>query len=91
MKTISITDLKSQQDTATLIHVLPKEHFEREHLPGALNACVYETVFPSKVAELIPAKSTAIIVYGDGGPSYVDPARLAGVALLPTENCPLPR
>lgn len=69
MKTISLSELQSQQPAATLIHVLPEDHFEREHLPGAINACVYETIFPSKVAELIPDKSTAIIVYGAGGDS----------------------
>ncbi len=69
MKTISITELKTQQATATLIHVLPEEHFECEHLPGAINACVYETIFVSKVAELVPDKTTPLIVYGAGGDS----------------------
>lgn len=69
MKTISLAEFQSQQAPATLLHVLPEEHFEREHLPRALNACVYETIFTSKVAELIPDKSTAIIVYGAGGDS----------------------
>lgn len=69
MKTISLTELQAQKDTATLIHVLPEEHFACEHLPRAINACVYETIFVSKVAELIPDKSTDIIVYGAGGDS----------------------
>lgn len=69
MKTLSLTELQAQKNTATLIHVLPEEHFACEHLPGAVNACVYETIFPSKVAELVPDKSTAIIVYGAGGDS----------------------
>lgn len=69
MKTLSITELQARQDSAALIHVLPEEHFECQHLPRALNACVYETIFPSKVAELVPDKSTAIIVYGAGGDS----------------------
>ncbi|MCF7789228.1 MAG: YceI family protein [Prosthecobacter sp.] len=69
MKTISITELKSLQEAATLLHVLPEDHFEREHLPRALNACVYETIFPSKVAELVPDKTSSVIVYGAGGDS----------------------
>ena len=69
MKTIFLTELKSLKDTATLIHVLPEEHFACEHLPGAINACVYETIFLSKVAELVPDKSTPVIVYGAGGDS----------------------
>ncbi|MFZ2278949.1 MAG: YceI family protein [Prosthecobacter sp.] len=69
MKTLSITELQAQKNTATLIHVLPEEHFACAHLPGAINACVYETIFPSKVAELIPDKNAPLIVYGAGGDS----------------------
>ena len=69
MKTLSITELQAQRDTATLIHVLPEDHFECEHLPGAVNACVYEMVFLAKVAELVPDKTSPVIVYGAGGDS----------------------
>jgi polyisoprenoid-binding protein YceI len=69
MKTLSITELQAQKNTATLIHVLPEEHFECQHLPGASNACVYEMVFLSKVAELVPDKTSSVIVYGAGGDS----------------------
>jgi len=69
MKAISITELQALKNTATLIHVLPEEHFECEHLPGAVSVCVYETIFLSKVAELVPDKSTPVIVYGAGGDS----------------------
>ena len=69
MKTITATELKTLQADATLIHVLPEEHFAQQHLQGAANACVYEIVFLTKVAELVPDKSSAIIVYGAGAPS----------------------
>jgi polyisoprenoid-binding protein YceI/rhodanese-related sulfurtransferase len=69
MKTIKAAELKALAGSATLIHVLSKEHFAQQHLPGAVNACVYEMVFLSKVAELVPDKSAAIIVYGAGDPS----------------------
>jgi polyisoprenoid-binding protein YceI/rhodanese-related sulfurtransferase len=69
MKTITAVELKALADSATLIHVLPEEHFAQQHLPGAVNACVYEMIFLSKVAELVPDKSAAIIVYGAGAPS----------------------
>ena len=69
MKTITAAELKALAGSATLIHVLPEEHFAQQHLPGAVNACVYEMVFLSKVAELVPDKSAAIIVYGAGAPS----------------------
>jgi len=69
MKTITAAELKALAGSATLIHVLPEEHFAQQHLPGAVNACVYEMVFLSKVAELVADKSAAIIVYGAGAPS----------------------
>jgi len=69
MKTLSITELQAQKNTATLIHVLPEDHFECEHLPGAVNACVYEMVFLTKVAVLVPDKTSPVIVYGAGGDS----------------------
>ncbi len=69
MKTISALELTALQAHATLIHVLPEEHFAQQHLPGAVNACVYKMVFLTKVAELVPDKSSAIIVYGAGAPS----------------------
>jgi len=54
---------------ATLIHVLPEEHFERERLPGAVNASVYEMAFVAKVRERVPELGAPIIVYGAGGES----------------------
>jgi len=69
MKTITAAELKTLQGSVTLIHVLPEEHFTQQHLPGAVNACVYEMVFLTKVAELVPDKSSPIIVYGAGAPS----------------------
>lgn len=51
-----------------LLHVLPPECFERAHLPGSLNACVYETAFLSQVQTLVPDPATPLVVYGDGCP-----------------------
>lgn len=69
MKTITATELRALKDAAVLIHVLPEEHYACGHLPGAVNACVYEMVFVDRVAELVPDKSAAVIVYGAGGGS----------------------
>lgn len=80
MKTITTAELKSLLDTKAsviLLHVLPEEHFAQQHLPGAVNACVYEMVFLPKVTELMPDKSAAIIVYGAGDPS-LDSSTAAG-------------
>lgn len=72
MKTITTPELKALLDAkaaVTLLHVLPEEHFTQQHLPGAVNACVYETVFLTNVAELVPDSAAQIIVYGAGEPS----------------------
>ena len=55
-----------------------------------MNACVCEVIFLSKVAELVPDKGAAIIVYGAGGESLdavtaadkVEKASFANVAVF---------
>jgi polyisoprenoid-binding protein YceI/rhodanese-related sulfurtransferase len=59
--------LKSWLDegrTLTILDTLPPEYFARRHLPGAMNACVYEVVFPERLAELLPDKAATVVVYG---------------------------
>ena len=64
-----LKDLIDAGEPISLLHVLPPEHFEQQHLPGAANACVYEMAFLSAVTELVPNKSSSIVVYGAGDPS----------------------
>jgi polyisoprenoid-binding protein YceI/rhodanese-related sulfurtransferase len=69
MKTHTAHEVKAvieAESSITLLHVLPEEHFDQQHLPGAVNACVYEMVFLSSVAERVPDKASPIIVYGAG-------------------------
>lgn len=47
-----------------LIHVLPADHFEQAHLPGALQASVYEVSFLDQIKEIVPSKKKTIVVYG---------------------------
>ncbi len=47
-----------------LIDVLPSDYFNSRHIPGARNACVYETGFIGKIAEMTSDKSFRVIVYG---------------------------
>jgi len=69
MKTLTSSEVQSRAGKATLIHLLPEEHYRCAHLPGAVNACVYEMVFLEKVAEVVKDKAAPIIVYGGGGGS----------------------
>jgi polyisoprenoid-binding protein YceI/rhodanese-related sulfurtransferase len=55
--------IKEQQHT--LIHVLPKEHYEHFHLENAINICVYETSFIQSVQDLHLRDEDVIIVYGE--------------------------
>lgn len=49
----------------TLIHVLPKEHYEKLHLQGAINICVYEVSFLHHVKKLDLPLDAPLIFYGD--------------------------
>jgi polyisoprenoid-binding protein YceI len=65
---------------AVLVNVLPDEAFLREHLPGSVNACVYEMAFISRMHELAPVPTTPVIVYGAGSGSLDASAAAAKLA-----------
>jgi len=52
-----------------LVDTLTADHFAKVHLPGALNACVFEVVFPVKIQELVKDRAQRVIVYGSSGAS----------------------
>lgn len=69
---MTLTELQERlaaEPHPVLLHVLPEEIFAAKRLAGSLNACVYETVFPDRVKELVPDPATPLIVYGAGGGS----------------------
>jgi rhodanese-related sulfurtransferase/polyisoprenoid-binding protein YceI len=47
-----------------ILDTLPNDRFEKAHLPGAQNACVFEVTFLDQVASLVTDKKTPIVVYG---------------------------
>lgn len=49
-----------------LIDVLSEDSYNAEHLPGAVNLCVYETAFLDKAKEQYPDLDTPLTVYGCG-------------------------
>ncbi len=49
-----------------LVDVLPKEQYERQHIPGSKSACVFETVFLDRMAGVAPDKSKPVLIYGAG-------------------------
>lgn len=49
-----------------IVDVLPAEEFLSGHLPGAVNACVFNMTFLEDVAEFAPDRSSELVVYGVG-------------------------
>ena len=52
-----------------LVDVLKEDHFNKAHLPGAINACVFEVLFIENVNKMVPDKNKVIIVYGSSSKS----------------------
>ena len=68
MATVGCEELKTRmQEGVVLLDVLTHEEYARRHLPGALNACIYEIAFPDAVEKLLPDRSTPIVVYDATG------------------------
>ena len=51
----------------SLIDVLLPEDFACRRIAGAGNACVYEMVFLERIAECVPDRDRAVVVYDDSG------------------------
>jgi polyisoprenoid-binding protein YceI len=54
-----MTDISS-----ALIDILSSESFAAEHLPGAVNICVYETAFIDKIRAAFPDTTILLTIYG---------------------------
>jgi polyisoprenoid-binding protein YceI len=63
-----------------LVDLLSEESFTAEHLPGAVNFCVYETAFTDKIRTAFPDRTILLTVYG-----LNDSTLEAGVALKKLE------
>ena len=54
-----------------LIDTLPGDHFAAAHLPGAVNACVYEVTFPQQIEAIVRDLDAPVVLYG-AGPGSMD-------------------
>ncbi len=63
-------DKMSQKPDLIIIDTLPKELFEKRHLPGAQNACVFQVVFPSEVEAIVPDRDREVVLYGSSRASH---------------------
>lgn len=67
--TVSTEKLKASLGGAgapVLVDTLPGDHFERTHLPGAVNACVYEVTFPDQIKAIARDLDAPVVLYGAG-------------------------
>lgn len=55
-----------EDGSATLVEALPQEHYDKEHLPGALN--LPHDQVDELAATVLPDKHAAVIVYCANGP-----------------------
>jgi rhodanese-related sulfurtransferase len=56
-----------ESGSITLIDVMLPEDFAAMHIPGAMNACVYEMAYLDRVTECVTDRNQAIVVYDDSG------------------------
>lgn len=66
MKTVNAKQMDEKfccNDNAVVIDVLPKEYFDREHIPGAINIPVESKDFIDRVAKKTKSKAQEIAVY----------------------------
>lgn len=65
-----LSDRMNRKADLVIIDTLPKDLFERRHLPGAKNACVFQVVFRSEVEEMVPDRDREIVLYGSSIASH---------------------
>jgi rhodanese-related sulfurtransferase len=67
--TITVDELQKliASGSVSLIDVMLPEDFACRHIAGAGNACVYEMVFLERIAECVPDRDRAVVVYDDSG------------------------
>jgi len=63
-------DKVSRKNDLIIIDTLPKELFDKRHLPGARNACVFQVAFPSEVEAIVADRDREVVLYGSGRASH---------------------
>lgn len=66
VKTLYSAEEVEELEGVQLIDVRLKDDYDCEHIPGAVNHCVFEVGFLQEVQNLAPRKSSPLCVYGHG-------------------------
>lgn len=67
MAVITVRELRAildRGDRPLLVDVLFEERFARQHVSGAVSACVYNVTFLDQMAELVEDRDKPVVVYG---------------------------
>ncbi len=67
---IQLHEMLKGGEAVSVIDTLPPEYYEQGHIPGSLNACVYEMVFLDRIAELVEKRDSRLVVYGSSDRSH---------------------
>lgn len=59
-----LKNLMAEEPETVLVDLLPPDHFTCRHIPGAQNACVFQTSFLDDLAGVVPDKQVPVVVYG---------------------------
>ncbi|NJM36849.1 MAG: sulfurtransferase [Akkermansiaceae bacterium] len=89
ISTPDLIDALQSPTPAVLLHVLPQESWEAQHIPTSRCFCVYETSFLANVVASYPDAATDIVVYGMGLPmleSSVAAEKLRAAGYLNVRN-----
>jgi len=70
IKAAELSALLAAENPPVIIDVRLAEDYQLQHLPTAVNNCVYEMAFVDRIAEFAPQKSQPIVVYGEHASSY---------------------
>jgi rhodanese-related sulfurtransferase len=63
ISTADLQELKRKQPDLVIINTLPREHFEKTSIPGAISIPVDEPEFADRVALAAGAKTNRLVVY----------------------------
>jgi len=66
MQTINVEELKKiqkEEKNVKIINVLPRQAFEKEHIPNTMNLPVDDENFVKNVENIVPDKNQKVVVY----------------------------
>ena len=61
-----VRDFLGENARGVLVDVLPSEQYDRHHIPGSAQACVFETAFLDHMSKVAPDRAAPVLVYGAG-------------------------